>query len=135
ATYGSNSGLVGTTTDENGLATNYFYNSDSFRPSSTYYPNGQAVLYWYYDGLFYDHSYTLVGVQLDLPSTTPRFLYHYQFFDARGALTETYDNYSSANGWSIQDIQYDVMGRAYRTSNPYYCFGYTSCGVNPTGLW
>ncbi|PYS62074.1 MAG: hypothetical protein DMF74_14395, partial [Acidobacteria bacterium] len=53
----------------------------------------------------------------------------------RGAVTQTYDNYSSANGWSTQDIEYDAMGRAYRTSNPYYSSGYTNNGVNTSGPW
>src|SRR2546430_4795754 len=67
--------------------------------------------------------------------TTPRFMSHYQYFDGRGAPTQTYDNYSSANGWSTQDIEYDSMGRAYRTSDPYYSSGYNGNGINTSGPW
>lgn len=49
----------------------------------------------------------------------------YRFYDGRGAVTQTFDNYAydsqiSSSNWSTQDVEYDVMGRAYRSSNPYY---------------
>src|SRR6185503_5947974 len=58
------------------------------------------------------------------------------YFDGRGALTQTFNSYTSGNGWSITDIEYDSMGRAYKQSNPYYCTGdYGSCSINPSGIW
>src|SRR5262249_5518597 len=41
---------------------------------------------------------------------------------------------TSANGYVTQDVQYDSMGRAFRTSNPYYA-SLPSSSINPDGYW
>ena len=59
----------------------------------------------------------------------------HRFFDGRGAVTQTFDNWTQATGWSTTDFEYDLMGREYRTSHPYFTAGYGSVGINPSGLW
>ena len=72
-------------------------------------------------------------VKLDAPGGTPGYVTTRQFLDgvvyARG-----FSGYTSTNGWSAQDIEYDVMGRAYRTSNPYYASG-NGAAINSDGFW
>lgn len=136
ATYDLNTGLVGTVTDENNQATTTAYFIDSLRPEHTDFADGGAVYYHYNDNLFTDvagrqHYFVNTSTRLD----ASRIVDSYRFFDGRGAVTQTFDNWTSANGWSTQDIEYDVMGRAYRSGNPYYCGGYGWVGINPTGLW
>jgi RHS repeat-associated protein len=135
--YDFNTGLVASTTDENNQPMAIFYNGDSLRPAYVQRPDGSTTHFYYSDSLQGNqltnglHYFTNTSTQLD----ATRFVDSYRFFDGRGAVTQTFDNYTAANGWSAQDVEYDVMGRAYRSSNPYYSGGYGSVGINPTGLW
>src|SRR6266568_3761759 len=141
ATYDFNTGLVGTTTDENSQVTTYYYASDSLRLGTIQYPNGVKTTYYYGDGLTADvggHYHFFVNTSQWLDSTH----YHdgYRFYDGRGAVAQTFDNYAyesdlGGNKWSTQDIEYDAMGRAYRASNPYYSGGYGWLATNPDGFW
>jgi RHS repeat-associated protein len=130
------SGLIGSSTDENGRVTYYYYNCDSLRLATIQRPDGSTTSYYYGGGLQGNsgtnglHSFVNTVTKLD----SSRYLDSYRFYDGRGAVTQTFDNYASSN-WSTQDIEYDVMGRAYRNSNPYYSGGYGWLGVNPDGFW
>lgn len=134
--YDFNTGLVANTNDENGQVSYFFYNADSLRPEHVDYPNGGAVAYHYNDNLLTDaagrqHFYAFTSTKLD----SSRSVDSYRYFDGHGEVTQTFDNWTEANGWSTQDVEYDSMGRAYRTGNPYYCAGYGAVEINPTGLW
>jgi RHS repeat-associated protein len=134
--YDFNTGVVADKTDENGQVTYFHYHADSLRPEHVDYPAGATVSYHYDDNLQTDavgrrHFYASTSIKLD----ATRSVDSYRFFDGRGAVTQTFDNFTQANGWSTQDTEYDEMGRAYRTGNPYYSAGYASVGINPTGLW
>lgn len=134
--YDFNTGLAATTTDENTQPTSAYYNGDSLRPEHVDFPDGGTVSYHYNDNLLTDaagrqHFYAFTSTKLDSSGIVDS----YRFFDGRGAVTQTFDNFTSVNGWSTQDIEYDVMGRAYRTGNPYYSAGYGAVGINPAGLW
>src|SRR3989442_7831490 len=138
ATYDSNTGLVTSTTDENGKVTANYFAVDSLRLSYVLRPDGSTTHFYYADGLTENsltnglHYFINTSTQLD----ATRFVDSYRFFDGRGAVTQTFDNWTNANGWSTQDIEYDVMGRAYRAGNPYYSSGYSpSNPINPTGFW
>jgi RHS repeat-associated protein len=136
ATYDYNTGLLATTTDENSQVASFAYSSVSLRSATTTLPNGVQVIYFYGDAFYADssgrnHYYLSTKTWLD----SSHYLEGYRWFDGRGALAATYDNWTSANGWSTQDIEYDVMGRAYRSSNPYYCGGYAWVAINPDGFW
>jgi YD repeat-containing protein len=139
ATYNFNTGLVATATEENSQVTTNYYNSDSLRLDHVTYPDGGATYLSYSDTLAADangkyHSYVDQSVKLDAPGGTPRYVTTRQFFDGRGATARIFSGYTSTNGWSAQDIEYDVMGRAYRTSNPYYAGG-NSAAINSDGFW
>jgi RHS repeat-associated protein len=137
-TYDLHTGLVVTVTDQNNQATTttnaYFV--DSLRPEHTDFADGGAVYYHYNDNLFTDaagrqHYFVNTSTRLD----ASRIVDSYRFFDGRGAVTQTFDNWTNANGWSTQDLEYDVMERPYHSGNPYYCGGYGWAQINPTGLW
>lgn len=126
-------------TDENSQVTTNYYSSDSLRLDHVTYPDGGATYLTYSDALAADangkyHSYIDEAVQLDAPGGTPRYVTTRQFFDGRGATARIFSGYTATNGWSAQDIEYDVLGRAYRTSNPYYASG-NSAAINADGFW
>ena len=135
--YDMNTGLVATTTDPNSQVTYFSYNTDSLRLDHVDFPDGGQVSYDYFNALAADsagryHSSVLSSTKLD----SSRYVDSKSYFDGRGALTQTFNSYTSADGWSITDVEYDAMGRAYRSSNPYYCTSsYGSCSINPSGIW
>jgi RHS repeat-associated protein len=134
--YDFNTGLVANTTDENGQTTYSFYHGDSLRPEHVDHPDGSAVTYHYNDNLSADaagrnHYYVSTTTKLD----SSRNLDSYLFFDGRGAVTQSFNNWTQANGWSTKDTEYDAMGRAYRFSHPYYSAGYGAVAINPSSLW
>jgi YD repeat-containing protein len=135
-TYDLNTGLPGTVTDENSQQTSLFYNADSLRLEHVDFADGGRTSYTYNDALTSNasglHYYFCSNTRLDATNSVQS----YSFLDGRGAVTQTFDNWTSANGWSTQDIDYDVMGRAFRAGNPYYSSGYNpSNPINPTGFW
>lgn len=135
--YDMNTGLVASTTDANSQSNYYAYNSDSLRLDHVDFADGGQVSYDYFNALTADsagryHSSVVSSTKLD----SSRYVESKSYFDGRGALTQTFDSYTSGDGWSITDIEYDSMGRAYRQSNPYYCTsGYGSCSINPSDIW
>ena len=138
-TYDFNTGLVGTTADENGQVTTNFYHSDSLRLEHVVSTAGRAAYLTYSDAFEADangknHYYVQTQTKLDAPGGTPRYVTSRRYFDGRDAVARSFDNFTSTDGYSTQDIEYDVMGRAYRTSNPYFSGGY-SAAINPTGFW
>ncbi len=139
ASYDYNTGLVDTTTDENNQQTSNSYFASSLRLSEVDYPDGGQTLFTYNDGLSADangefHFFVETSTKLDAPGGSPRYVNSRRYFDGRGAVARTFDNHTAANGWSTQDIEYDIMGRAYRASNPYYSSGPNS-PINPDGFW
>jgi RHS repeat-associated protein len=100
-------------------------------------PDGGQVSYDYFNALAADsagryHSSVVSSTKLD----SSRYVDSKSYFDGRGALTQAFNSYTSGDGWSITDVEYDSMGRAYRGSNPYYCTSnYGSCSINPSGIW
>jgi len=136
ATYDYNTGLVATSSDENSQVTYYSYTADSLQLAGTTYPNGTYTNIYYHPALLADTSGRLhYAISIARFADSTHYLDSYRWYDGRGAVTQTFDNWTSANGWSTQDIEYDVMGRAYRASNPYYCGGYGWVAINPDGFW
>lgn len=139
--YDYNTGLVGSITDANSHVTTNYFNPDSLRPDHVTYPDGGAVYFTYGDGLTADangklHSYVQTSTKLDNNGSggATRYLDAYQYFDGRGAVARALSSYTATNGWHTQDIEYDNMGRAYRSSNTYYSSG-SSSAINPEGFW
>lgn len=144
ATFDYSSGLLATSTDANSRVTTYSYDSDSLRTGTIQRPDGSTTTYYYGSALQGNsgtnglHYFINTGTKLD----ATRYVDSYRWYDGRGAVTQTYDNYAydsqlqtPSSNWSTQDIEYDVMGRAYRGSNPYYSGGYGWRAVNPDGFW
>jgi RHS repeat-associated protein len=138
-TYDFYTGLLGTTTDENGQVTTNYYNADSLRLNHINYPSGGGSVYFYYgDGLWADanshyHYYTMVSREIDSTSTTANnWTDVYSFRDGRGAVTQTFYDGTGSGGWTTRITEYDGMGRVYRSTNPFFDGGY---GGALTGLW
>ena len=134
--YDFNTGLIASSTDENNQETEAFYNTDSLRLDHINAPDGGSVTFDYNENLTADaagrlHFSATTSVKLDATRTMDS----HRFFDGRGAVTQTFDNWTQATGWSTTDFEYDLMGREYRTSHPYFTAGYGSVGINPSGLW
>lgn len=135
--YDMNTGLFDTTTDSNGRETQYSYYSDSLRTDTINFPDGGEISYVYSNALAADsagryHSNLVTTTKLD----SSRYIDSKTYFDGRGAVTQTFNSHTSGDGWSITDVEYDSMGRAYRISNPYYCTSsYGTCSINPSGIW
>lgn len=135
--YDMNTGLISTTTDPNTRVTYFAYNADTLRTDTIDFPDGGQLSYDYGNALAADsasryHSNVVTTAKLD----SSRYVDSKSYFDGRGGLTQTYSSYTSGDGWSITDTEYDSMGRPYRVSNPYYCTSsYGSCSINPSGIW
>ena len=136
-TYDFNTGLVATTTDPNSQVTSVSYNTDTLRTSQVNFADGGRVSYDYGDNLVADssskyHSRVTATTKLD----SSRYVDSKSYFDGRGAPAATFNSYTSGNGWSITNIQYDSMGRAYRASNPYFSTSdYGTVAINSAGIW
>ena len=135
--YDMNTGLMSTTTDANTQTIYLYYTPDTLRTDHVDFPDGGQISYDYSNALAADsagryHSYVVATSKLD----SSRYVESRSYLDGRGELTQTFDGYTSGDGWSITDVEYDSMGRPYRTSNPYYCTtSYGSCSINPSGIW
>jgi RHS repeat-associated protein len=137
--YDFNTGLITTTTDENAQVTTAFYNPDSLRLDHVTGPDGGAAYLTYSDALEADangksHYFVQTQSKLDAPSGTARYITSRRYFDGRDEVARTLDNFTAADGYVTQDTEYDVMGRPYRVSNPYFASGY-SAAINPSGFW
>ncbi|HEY9402809.1 MAG TPA: BPSL0067 family protein [Pyrinomonadaceae bacterium] len=137
AVYDFNTGLVTSTKDENDQETTLYYNVETLRLARVVRPaGGGSTEYVHEEGL------------VNGPGNTPRYsrsstktyfesgraVESLQYFDGRGAQVRSLHSYTSAQGWVTVDVEYDVMGRVLRTSNPYYSAGATAA-INPTELW
>jgi RHS repeat-associated protein len=135
ATYDFNTGLPRTAVNENDRTTTIHYDPVSLRTSAIDRPQGSTT-FAYVDQLLPDpdaahkHSYVLTTTQRD-GSTS---ISSYQRFDGRGALVRSFSGFTPAQGWVTQDVEYDEVGRAKRSSQPYYSDGSASA-INPSGLW
>lgn len=138
-TFNYNTGLPEITTDENSEESRSYYNDSSLRLEHVTYPGGGATSFIYSDALSADangkyHNYEESSAKLDGSGGSTRYVKNRRYFDGRGALARTMSNYTAANGWSTQDLEYDAMGRAYRASNPYFAANDTAA-INAAGFW
>lgn len=135
--YDMNTGQVGTVTDPNSQPTQFAYNPDSLRTDYVDFADGGRISFDYSDALAADsagryHSHLVTTTKLD----ATRNIENKSYFDGRDVLTQNFFGYTSGNGWSVMNTEFDLMGRPYRTSNPYYCTtSYGTCSINPSGIW
>jgi RHS repeat-associated protein len=109
-TYKSDTGLVATSKDPNNQQTSFAYDFLR-RVTSATRPDNSQVTYSYDDT---NHKATLTS-----PIDSSRSVQQIAALDGLGwPLTTTVED-GSNNIYSIVQTNYDAMGRAYRTSNPY----------------
>jgi RHS repeat-associated protein len=137
ALYDFNTGLVVLTTDENLQETAVSYDAATLRPTRlTRPPGGGQTDFLYGDALLAGpggaprYSREVAVTTFETGRTTESRRY----FDGRGMLVRMLGSYTDAQKWVTSDVEYDVMGRVLRRSNPYYSAGETSA-INPSGLW
>ena len=118
ATYNRNTGLVLTSTDENGQVTTYQYETDTLRRKKVIYPNTGYVETEYSDKLTSGAALIPGFVRQTTTLETNKTVQSYGYFDGRGlgirSATETPD------GWSVAAVEYDKLGRAVKSYNPFY---------------
>lgn len=130
--YDRNTGLVRTATDENGQLTNLDYFPETLRHKETVRPDGGYTRNEYIDGLVADpdaahlHSY----VKSTTAFESGREVVSWQYMDGRGAAVRALT--STPDGYVTIDAEYDVMGRVYRSNNPYYNPAGATGAINQT---
>ncbi len=116
ASYNRNTGLMTLSTDENGQPTSYEYEADTLRRKKVIYPNTGSVETEYSDKLAPGTVPGFVRTTTTLEAN--KTVQSYSYFDGRGlairSATETPD------GWSVSAVEYDKLGRAVKSYNPFY---------------
>jgi len=130
SSYDYSTGKVTSTTDPNGQTTTVQYNDSLDRLKSISYPDGGSKTYTYVD-VHQCGPYIETRTLIDT-----RWTDDYVFYDGLGRSVRTfkYEGQDANNPYLTADTQYDALGRAYRTSNPYRSSG-CSAAVNPSGNW
>ncbi len=126
AEYNANTGLMTSLTDTNGQTTNYAYDAIN-RPATITRPSGGGSTSYAYGDVPGD-LYVRTQTSLD----TARVIEAYEYYDKLGRPCRSFLNEGSA--YLTTDTQYDLMGRAWRTSNPYRTTSLTGV-VNPGDDW
>jgi hypothetical protein len=120
STYDNNSGVVLSATDPNNLTTNITYDIlgrvASTQPVTS--PATPATIHTYHD---YDNSssFTSWTAQVCAPVQASNTICQKTIFDSQGRPITQQTLDGSSTLYSATDAQYDVFGRAYKTSNPY----------------
>lgn len=130
ATYNRNTGLLLTSTNENGQVTTYEYETDTLRPKKTIAPNGGYTETEYSDKLISNPNDLLPGfVRQTTTLETNKFAQSYSYFDGRGLGIRSAAQ--TPDGWSIAAAEYDHLGRPRKSYNPFY--GSTPTAAVPIG--
>lgn len=131
--YDYNTGLTLSSTDLSGQTTYFSYKNEQNvtdplnRLRKVTQPDGGWTKYEFNDAA--GNLYMLTETRQDVTNTTKA----YQFFDAMGRPSRSLA-LEEGNVYLASDTQYDQMGRAWRTSNPYRTQGLNGA-VNPSGFW
>lgn len=108
--YNAPTGLLETVTDENNKTTQYTY--DLFRrPKTITRPDNKQILYDYNDVA---HRWSV-----STPIQNSDRAAQATIYDALGRPIEVIVSDATGTSRSITDLQYDALGRPYRTSNPH----------------
>lgn len=111
ATYDFNTGLPKTATDENGQITRNFYDAASLRLIRTERPDGGLSEIEYQDQQLPNFVKTITKIDAN------RTVSSWQWANGRGAVYRT--RTSTPEGYLSSDIEFDLMERRKRSSNPY----------------
>jgi RHS repeat-associated protein len=137
--YDHNTGLIRMITDENGRQTTFDYNPASLRPTNTTRPDGGYTNVEYQDALVDDlaepdatprHSYVKTTTAIDQTGGTFREVSSWRYADGRGAPARMFSQ--TPDGYVTTDVEYDAMGRAYRSNNPYLVASPAAAPVSQT---
>lgn len=130
-TYNRSTGLVINSTDKNNQVTNYEYEPDTLRQKKVTYPNGGYALTEYSDKLAASASEMVIGFARQTTTLEAnKTVQSYSYFDGRGARIRSASQTAPAE-WSVSAIEYDALGRAKRSYNPFYAA--TPTGAIPVG--
>lgn len=129
AIYDYNTGVMKSSTNENNFTTNYEYETDTLRQKKVTFPNGGYVETFYSDKEQSGSNLVPGYARQKTTLESTKFAQSYGYFDGRGlgirSATQTPD------GWSISAMEYDSLGRAKKSYNPYY--GSTPTAAIPGG--
>ncbi|HEV3481437.1 MAG TPA: hypothetical protein VGR97_03825, partial [Candidatus Acidoferrales bacterium] len=109
ATYYAN-GLIKTSTDENNLVTTFNYDP-SLRPTVVSQTNGESISHSYNDASFMTTTTTTIDASKSSQQVTA--------VDGLGDPTLSTTEDAGSNVYSNVGAKYDLLRRAYATSNPY----------------
>lgn len=139
AAYDHNTGLLRSVTDENLQQTTFDYDPASLRATQTTRPDGGYTRVEYHDTLVDDqaepdvvprHSYVKTTTAIDQTDGTFREISGWQYADGRGAPARMFSQ--TPEGYAASDIEYDAMGRVYRSNNPYIVASAAAAAVSQT---
>ena len=116
SSYDSNTGLVTATVDANNITTTQEYNDVLNRPTRTVRASGTAQQSQ--TTVAYDDTNHVITTTSDLNSYNDNVLKSQLVYDGLGRTFET-RQYEGGTNYIAVRRQYDSMGRAYKTSNPY----------------
>ncbi len=118
-TYNRNTGLLLTSTNENGQISTYEYEIDTLRPRKAIAPNGSFTLTEYSDKLVTDPADLLPGfVRVTGTIDASNSGQSYSYYNGRGEVLQTAA--LNPDGWSVSAVRYDNLARPRVTYNPFY---------------
>jgi len=130
ATYNRNTGLVLTSTNEDGQVTTYEYETDTLRTKKTIAPNGGYTETEYSDKLVTNVNDLLPGfVRQTTTLDTNKTTQSYSYFNGSGLGIRTATQ--TPDGWSIAAVEHDTLGRVRKSYNSFY--GTTPTSAVPVG--
>ena len=138
AVYDFNTGVLRTSTDENNQTTTLHYDPANMRLYETVRPDGGTTDMIYFGDLLFaapDATHTYSAVMSITSLDAGRTVRGWQFSDGRGNVARTFGENAGQGHIGASYVEYDVMGRLYRVSNPYFAVYGGGTDVNPTGSW
>lgn len=129
--FDANTGLITSSTDQNGRTTSFEYNDPLYRQTKVTRPDGGWTTITYND----DPANTYIRTQtLQRTTPGPQVIESYQYFDKLGRTVRSFANEGAT--YLTTDTQYDLLGRVWRASNPYRTSAPSlNSGVNPSNQW
>jgi RHS repeat-associated protein len=109
-------GLPVDSEDENGTVTSGFYSDTLERPTRIRRAAGSALTNQ--TSFSYDDANHVVTTTSDLNANNDNILTSKLFYDGLGRTTET-RQYEGGMNYIARQVQYDFLGRAFKTSNPF----------------
>ncbi|MCI0620234.1 MAG: hypothetical protein L0387_00915 [Acidobacteria bacterium] len=111
ATYNFHTGLVATSTDENGKVTTFTYEAALRRLINVLRPDNANVSFAYDD--------VARTVRVEIPIEGTNELQRTTYFDPLGRAFKEQAKDAGGTSYSISEVQFDVLGRPYKVSTPH----------------